>query len=144
MFQCFSYALGTLILNGESSDQRVSVHPLERSGVPYNVYGLVRMCTTEKLIYVRDRALLYHKYGFDTIDCVKVLRSREPWKQIGVRFLQVSKSFSLKQIHSLTISHGLNLQKKVNLCRPVEFYIESLQLIKSVTIVFTVILLREL
>ena len=136
MVQCFSYALGALILNGESSDQRVSQFtPLERSGVPYNVYGLVRICTTEKLIYVRDRALLYHKYGFDTIDCVKVLKSREPQKQIGVRFLQVSKSFSLKQIHSLTISHGLDLQNKVNLFRPVEFYIESLQLIKLVSIV---------
>lgn len=85
------YAIGTLVLNGQSSEQRESQFtPLVVSGVPYNVYSMLRMCTTEKLVYVKDRALLYHKYTFETIDCIKVLRSREPHKQVAVRFLQVN------------------------------------------------------
>jgi len=84
------YAIGALVLNGDSSEQPESQFvPLDVNTAPYNVYGLLRMCTAEKLVYVRDRALLYHKYTFDTIDCVKVIRSREPHKQIAVRFLQV-------------------------------------------------------
>ena len=87
---CGRYAVGALILNGETSVQRESqFSPLSESGVPYNVYSLLRMCTTEKLVYVRDRALLYHKYDFSTVDCIKVLRSREQNKQIAIRFLQV-------------------------------------------------------
>lgn len=85
------YAIGTLVLNGQSSEQPESQFtPLVVSGVPYDVHSMLRMCTTEKLVYVKDRALLYHKYAFQTIDCIKVLRSKEPHKQIAVRFLQVN------------------------------------------------------
>jgi len=84
------YAVGALVLNGESSNQAESQFvPLRINTAPFNVYGLLRMCTVQTLVYVRDRALLYHKYTFDTIDCIKVVRSREPHKQIAVRFLQV-------------------------------------------------------
>ena len=85
------YGVGVLVLNGESSNCLQSQFvPLTINTAPYNVYGLIRMCTVEKLVYVRDRALLYHKYTFDTIDCIKVIRSREPHKQIALRFLQIN------------------------------------------------------
>ena len=79
------------MLNGDSNyDNKLSSFiPLEENTVPYNTYGLVRMCTTEKLIYVKDRLLLYYKYRFDTIDCIKIIRSKEPRKQVALRFLQV-------------------------------------------------------
>ncbi len=84
------YGVGGLVLNGESRDElRSSFKPLNDSIIPYNVYGLVRMCTTEKLIYVQDRVLLYFKYNFETIDCIKILRSKEPRKQVALRFLQL-------------------------------------------------------
>lgn len=85
------YGIGGLILNGESNEEGdlSSFMPLRDSEIPYNTYGFVRMCTTEKLIYVKDRVLLYYKYRFETIDCIKILRSREQGKQIAVRFLQV-------------------------------------------------------
>ena len=86
------YGVGGLILNGESRYhvERSSFEPLVESSIPYNVFGLVRMCTSEKLIFVGDRILLYHKYTFDTIDCVKVIQSKERHKQIAVRFLQIN------------------------------------------------------
>jgi len=84
------YAINVMVLNGASSQLPESQFvPLERNGVPYNVYGMIRMCTTEKLVFVTDRVLLYYKYDFQTIDCIKVMRSKEQRKQIGLRFLQV-------------------------------------------------------
>ena len=86
------YGVGGLVLNGDSNydNVRSSFVPLETNAVPYNAYGLVRMCTTEKLIYVQDRLLLYFKYRFTTIDCIKIIRSREPRKQVALRFLQIN------------------------------------------------------
>jgi len=68
------YAARVTVLNGASSDIRESQFiPLLLNSVPYNVYGLIRMCTTEKFIYIVDRALIYYKYDFQgTIDCIKV------------------------------------------------------------------------
>ena len=68
------YAARVTVLNGASSELRESQFmPLLLNSVPYNVYGLIRMCTTEKFIYVVDRALVYYKYDFQgTIDCIKV------------------------------------------------------------------------
>lgn len=85
------YGIGGLILNGESDYENSlsSFTPLRESEIPYNTYGFVRMCTTEKLIYVKDRLLLYYKYRFDTIDCIKIIRSKEPRKQVAIRFLQM-------------------------------------------------------
>ena len=54
------------------------------------MFGLVRMCTTEKLIYVHDRLLLYYKYAFESVDCIKIIRSVEPDKRIALRFLQLN------------------------------------------------------
>ena len=86
------YGIGVLVLNGESryEVEKSSFETLVESSIPYNVFGLVRICTSEKLIFVGDRLLLYHKYTFDTIDCVKVIQSKERHKQIAIRFLQVN------------------------------------------------------
>ena len=68
------YAARVTVLNGASSDLLESQFvPLVLNSVPYNVYGLIRMCTTEKLMLIVDRVLLYYKYDFHgTIDCIKV------------------------------------------------------------------------
>ena len=86
------YGIGGIVLNGESRYDVVlsSFVPLLRSQIPYNVFGLVRMCTAEKEILVKDRILIYHKYNFDTVDCTKILRSGEPGKRVALRFLQVN------------------------------------------------------
>jgi len=86
------YGVGGLVLNGESryEVERSSFAPLVESSIPYNVFGLVRMCTSEKLIFVADRILLYHKYTFETIDCVKIIQSKERRKIVAIRFLQLN------------------------------------------------------
>ena len=86
------YGIGGLVLNGESRYDvaQSSFTPLIKSDIPYNVFGLVRMCTAEKVVYVQDRILLYYKYEFETIDCIKIIRSREPQKQVALRFLQLN------------------------------------------------------
>ena len=68
------YAARVTVLNGASSDLVESQFvPLVLNSVPYNVHGLIRMCTTEKFMYVVDRALLYYKYDYQgTVDCIKV------------------------------------------------------------------------
>jgi len=68
------YAARVTVLNGASSDIRESQFiPLVLNSVPFNVYGLIRMCTTEKFMYIVDRVLLYYKYDYQgTIDCIKV------------------------------------------------------------------------
>ena len=68
------YAARVTVLNGASSELVESQFiPLVLNSVPYNVYGLIRMCTTEKFVFVADRALLYYKYDYQgTIDCIKV------------------------------------------------------------------------
>lgn len=86
------YGIGGIVLNGDINYDNIlsGFAPLEKSHIPFNVFGLVRMCTSEKVVLVRDRILIYHKYNFDTIDCVKIIRSKEPQKRIGFRFLQIN------------------------------------------------------
>ena len=68
------YGVGGLALNGDSNyDVRISTfRPLVENRMPYNTFGVVRMCTSEKLIYVKERVLLYFKYDYENVDCIKV------------------------------------------------------------------------
>ncbi|CAH1792063.1 unnamed protein product [Owenia fusiformis] len=85
------YAVGALVLNGETSDRRESsFFPLSMNNLPYNTYGLVRICTSERRIEVQNRVLLYYKYDFRPVDCVKVLKSKARNKRIAIRFLQLN------------------------------------------------------
>ena len=86
------YGVGGLVLNTESryTVPQSSYIPLYESTIPYNVFGLVRMCTVQKIIDVKDRILVYYKYRFETIDCLKIIRSKERFKKIAVRFLQLN------------------------------------------------------
>ena len=85
------YAFGGLALNGESREtERSSFTPLIESTIPYNLYGLVRMCTSEKEIWFTDRILLYFKYNFEVVDCMKIIRCTVREKQVALRFLQLN------------------------------------------------------
>jgi len=54
------YAVGVLVLNGESSDQLESQFvPLRVNTAPFNVYGLLRMCTVQVLL-IRDQTWTGH------------------------------------------------------------------------------------
>ncbi len=68
------YGVGGLALNGDSNYEvpRSTFRPLVDNRMPHNVFGVVRMCTSEKMIYVRERVLVYFKYNYQTVDCIKV------------------------------------------------------------------------
>ncbi|XP_064633824.1 protein bark beetle-like isoform X2 [Lineus longissimus] len=84
------YGVGVLVLNGESRDSpKSSFRPLNESTLPYNTFGLVRMCGANKDMVIENRFLLHYKYDYKSAACIKVIRSRIPMKQIAVRFLQV-------------------------------------------------------
>ena len=66
----------------QENDNPSSFIPLNESAIPYNVHGLVRMCSSEKLMYIQDRVLIYYKYDFVRTDCIKILRSKTPRRQV--------------------------------------------------------------
>ena len=98
------YGVGGLVLNGESGNTaESSFDPLVESSIPYNVHGLIRMCTSEKLMYVKDRVLVYYKYDFESVDCIKVIRSVEPLKTVSLNyndFIMASQITSLVIVYS--------------------------------------------
>ena len=84
------FGFNFLILNGESSERDSSFLMLGASTIPYHVYGLVEICRMEKEIELNTRMILYYKYGPDTRDCVKIIRSGSSRSRIGLRFLQIN------------------------------------------------------
>ena len=94
------YAIGVVNLNGQSTEEVESNFvPLVENRVPYDALGFIRMCTVEKMLYVRDRSLIYYKYDYNVVDCIKILRSKIPRKRIAIRFLQVKPCFFLFEFH---------------------------------------------
>ncbi|XP_013419620.1 protein bark beetle [Lingula anatina] len=89
------YGVRALILNGESSAREMasSFEPLNDSSIPYNAFGMVDMCDTEKELVIENRIILYYKYSYRSVDCVKYIRSRSLTNTVGLRFLQ----FNLKE-----------------------------------------------
>ena len=84
------YGIGVVSLNGQSTeDLNSNFVPLTENRIPYDAFGFIRMCTVEKMVKVQDRSLIYYKYDYKTVDCIKILRSKLPRKRVAIRFLQV-------------------------------------------------------
>lgn len=62
------------------------VMPREPLKLPYQLSGILDICSTGKSIHVKTRVLVYYKYDSLAVDCVKVFSSL---KNLGFRFLQV-------------------------------------------------------
>ena len=85
------YGINFLILNGDSKASiESSFITLEANTVPYNLYGLVDICSMEKEIIVENRLILFYKYSQRAIDCVKIIHGRSSIgpKNVAIRFLQ--------------------------------------------------------
>lgn len=81
--------LNYLLLGGASTETNVLPYlPLVRSTLPYNVYGLVDICDTNKRLVVRERVLVYYKYDNRPVDCVKIFTAEQRAKRLGFRVLQ--------------------------------------------------------
>jgi hypothetical protein len=59
--------------------------------LPYQVPGLLDVCSAGKLIELDSRILLFYKYDSVTVDCVKQFRSRAS-RNLGFRLIQASSS----------------------------------------------------
>ena len=78
-----------LLLGGASTETSVLPYrPLIKSTLPYNVYGLVDVCDTNKKLIVQERVLVYYKYDNRPVDCVKIFAADNSAKRLGFRVLQ--------------------------------------------------------
>lgn len=78
-----------LTLIGETSQKSdLKYKPLKTISFPYNVFGMVSICDTNKEMVVHERLLLYYKYDNKPVDCVKIFSSAHYIKSLGFRLLQ--------------------------------------------------------
>ncbi|XP_067119939.1 protein bark beetle [Centruroides vittatus] len=78
-----------LTLIGETSQKSdLKYKPLKAISFPYNVFGMVSVCDTNKEMVVHERILLYYKYDNKPVDCVKIFSSAHYIKTLGFRLLQ--------------------------------------------------------
>lgn len=89
------YGAVVLVLNGESSTLEIgsSFETLNENIIPYNTFGLVDMCDSEKEIKLQNRMLVYYKYSQKSIDCVKYFKAGSRVNTVGIRFLQFNLKF---------------------------------------------------
>ena len=85
---------------------------------------MINMCDAEKIIEVDRRVLLYYKYDFDTVDCVKVLRNKHRTR-LNIRFLQVITYQSYPGGHGPLTSQKLH-QKLDRICNLINLLIYAI------------------
>lgn len=76
------------VLNGDSGERNDSTfRPLSVAQLPYNVFGMVEMCESHKVVEIEERIILYFKYYNYPVDCVKIFSSSQKVKPVGFRLL---------------------------------------------------------
>ena len=58
--------------------------------IPYEVPGLLNVCSAGKLVKLESRVILFYKYDSVTVDCVKVFHSKNS-QNLGFRLIQASQ-----------------------------------------------------
>lgn len=81
--------LNILSLTGEGREgHESSFMPLKSLNIPYNLFGMIDICDTEKEIRIEERVLVYYKYDNYPVNCVKIFKSAYNIKPFGFRLLQ--------------------------------------------------------
>lgn len=81
--------INALSLTGEGQEAaQSSFTPLKDLNIPYNLFSLVDICDTSKVIIIEERVLLYYKYDNYPVNCVKIFKSAYNVKPLGFRLLQ--------------------------------------------------------
>ncbi|KAB7501563.1 Protein bark beetle [Armadillidium nasatum] len=76
-------------LTGETRETvESSFTPVKEIRLPYNMFGMVDICDSNKELIIQERVLLYYKYDNKPIDCVKIFSSAFDVKKFGFRLLQ--------------------------------------------------------
>lgn len=79
------------VLYGESRNSPTSsFQPLKSLFLPYNVFGMVDICSPDKILPINQRVLLYYKYKHNSADCIKIFSSVGGLRRVGFRLLQVN------------------------------------------------------
>ncbi|CDW52478.1 Deleted in malignant brain tumors 1 protein [Trichuris trichiura] len=78
--------LRLLGLNMHSSTT-VEDEPLLHATFPYYLYGLIEMCSVDKVIEVEKRVLVYYKYDSYPVDCYKTFLSLNSAKKLEFKLL---------------------------------------------------------
>ncbi|XP_050298201.1 protein bark beetle isoform X2 [Anthonomus grandis grandis] len=88
-------------LSGEGREsEESSFTPLREMNIPYNLYGLLDICDTNKEVVIEERVLVYYKYDNHPVNCIKIFRSAYNIKPLGLRFLQFN-------LFNSSVAHGI-------------------------------------
>ncbi|GAB6022030.1 hypothetical protein CHUAL_006179 [Chamberlinius hualienensis] len=80
--------INVAVLYGESRvSSSSSFSPLSSIHLPYNTFGLVDMCSADKILSVNQRVLVYYKYGSSSADCIKIFHAYGGLRRLGFRLL---------------------------------------------------------
>lgn len=81
--------VNAISLTGEGREsEESSFTPLKDLNLPYNLFSMIDICDTSKVITVEERVLVYYKYDNNPVNCVKIFRSVFRVKPFGFRLLQ--------------------------------------------------------
>ncbi|XP_060532359.1 protein bark beetle isoform X2 [Cylas formicarius] len=98
---CRGVGVNVVSLFGEGREsEESSFTPLRGMNLPYNLFGFVDVCDTQKEVVVEDRLLVYYKYDNHPVSCVKIFRSAFAVKPVGMRFLQFN-------LFNSSVPHGI-------------------------------------
>uniref|UniRef100_A0A915K0I4 SRCR domain-containing protein n=1 Tax=Romanomermis culicivorax TaxID=13658 RepID=A0A915K0I4_ROMCU len=56
---------------------------------PYHLFGFLHMCSTQKIVKIQFRGIIFYKYDNFATDCVKIFVSYSPTKQIQFKILKI-------------------------------------------------------
>ncbi|CAD7079360.1 unnamed protein product [Hermetia illucens] len=83
------HGINVLSLTGEGRESdESSFAPLKAIQLPYNLFSLIDICDTTKVITVEERIILYYKYDNNPVNCVKIFNTPHRIKPLGFRLLQ--------------------------------------------------------
>ncbi|OQR77825.1 hypothetical protein BIW11_00387 [Tropilaelaps mercedesae] len=78
--------LNVLTLHGQTNTRDSNFMPLKNIDIPYNLFGLVDICDSNKEFALKGRVLVYYKYDSAAVDCIKIFKTDV--ESIGFRLLQ--------------------------------------------------------
>lgn len=87
----FGQGINAISLTGEGRDaDESSFAPLKALDLPYHLFSFIDICDTTKEITIEERMILYYKYDYNPVNCVKIFKSAYRVKPIGFRLLQAN------------------------------------------------------
>lgn len=114
------YAVNTLLLNTQTTDQRSSFQVLPENTLSSadGAFGLIDICDGHKFYEIEQRVLVFYKYSNEARDCTKIFRTRISSSnlgvtgQIGMRLLQFMFVNNTVQNDTLDIYDALGFERE--------------------------------